>query len=45
VRKQIKTVYGVEMEYLTKRQASEVITGLDNNRPSNGKNGQQAWAG
>jgi hypothetical protein len=45
VRKQIKTVYGVEMEYLTKRQASEVITDLDGNKPSNGKNGQQAWAG
>jgi hypothetical protein len=45
VRKQIKTVYGVEMEYLTKRQASDVITGLDANKPTNGKNGQQAWAG
>jgi len=36
VRRQIKKDYGVEVEYLTKRQASEVITGLDNNRPSNG---------
>ena len=45
VRKQIKTVYGVEMEYLTKRQASDVITGLDANKPTNGKNGQQVWAG
>ena len=40
-----ETVYGVEMEYLTKRQASDVITGLDANKPTNGKNGQQAWAG
>ena len=47
VRKHIKTVYGVEMEYLTKRQASGVITGLDNNKPSNGNGacGSHAWAG
>ena len=45
VRKHIKTVYGVEMEYLNKKQASDVITGLDANKPTNGKNGQQAWAG
>jgi hypothetical protein len=35
-RKQIKTTYGIELEYLNRKQASEVITGLDNNRPSNG---------
>jgi hypothetical protein len=45
VRKHIRSVYGVEMEYLTKRQASDVITGLDANRPSNGKSAQQAQAG
>jgi hypothetical protein len=45
VRRQIKTTYGIEIEYLTKKQASDVITGLDANRPSNGKNGQQALAG
>jgi hypothetical protein len=45
VRRQIKTTYGVEVEYLTRKQASDVITGLDANRPSGGKNGQQALAG
>jgi Rad52/22 family double-strand break repair protein. len=45
VRKHIKNLYGVEMEYLTKRQASDVITGLDANKTSNGKNGQHAQAG
>jgi hypothetical protein len=47
VRRQIKKDYGVEVEYLTKRQASEVITDLDGNRPSNGNgtNGKHAWAG
>ena len=45
VRKQIKSMYGVEVEYLTKRQASDVITGLDANRPSNGKSAQHAQAG
>jgi hypothetical protein len=47
VRRQIKQTYGVEIEYLTKRQASEVITGLDANKPSNGNgtNGNHAWAG
>ena len=45
VRNHIKSVYGVEMEYLTKRQASDVITGLDANRPSNGKSAQHAQAG
>jgi Rad52/22 family double-strand break repair protein len=45
VRRQIKTTYGIEIEYLTKRQASDVISGLDANRPSNGKSGQQALAG
>ena len=47
VRRQIKNDYGVEVEYLTKRQASEVITDLDGNKPSNrnGTNGKHAWAG
>ena len=45
VRRQIKKDYGVEVEYLTKRQASEVITGLDNNRPSNGNGSHHASAG
>ena len=45
VRQQIKRTYGVEVEYLTRKQASDVITGLDANRPSGGKNGQQALAG
>jgi len=47
VRRQIKKDYGVEVEYLTKRQASEVITDLDSNKPSNGNgtNGKHAWAG
>jgi hypothetical protein len=45
VRRQIKTTYGVEVEYLTRKQASHVITGLDANRPSGGKSGQQALAG
>jgi hypothetical protein len=45
VRKHIKSMYGVEMEYLTKKQASDVITGLDANKPSNGKNSQHAQAG
>jgi hypothetical protein len=46
-RKQIKTTYGIELEYLNKKQASEVITGLDNNKPTNGNgtNGNHAWAG
>ena len=44
-RNHIKHVYGVEMEYLTRRQAHDVISGLDANRPANGKNGQQAQAG
>jgi hypothetical protein len=45
VRKQIKTTYGIELEYLNKKQASEVITGLDNNRPSNGNGSHHASAG
>ena len=47
VRRQIKKDYGVEVEYLTKRQASEVITELDGNKPTNGNgtNGNRAWAG
>jgi hypothetical protein len=45
LRRQIKQTYGVEVEYLTKRQASEVITGLDNNRPSNGNGSHHASAG
>ena len=47
VRKHIKSVYGIEMEYLTKRQASDVITGLDANTQRNGKgnNSQHAQAG
>jgi hypothetical protein len=47
VRRQIKKDYGVEVEYLTKRQASEVITDLDGNKPTNGNgtNGKHAWAG
>ena len=45
VRRQIKATYGIEIEYLTKRQASDVITGLDANRPSNGKSAQHAQAG
>jgi len=44
-RKQIKTTYGIELEYLNKKQASEVITGLDNNRPSNGNGSHHASAG
>jgi hypothetical protein len=47
VRRQIKTTYGVEVEYLNRRQASEVITGLDANKPTNGNGtgGNRAWAG
>lgn len=45
VRQQIKVTYGVEVEYLTKRQASEVITSLDNGKSIGGTNGQQALAG
>jgi hypothetical protein len=45
VRKHIKNLFGVEMEYLTKRQASDVITGLDANRPPNGKSAQHAQVG
>jgi hypothetical protein len=47
VRRQIKQTYGVEVEYLTKRQASEVITDLDGNKPTNGNgtSGNHAWAG
>jgi hypothetical protein len=47
VRRQIKTTYGVEVEYLNRRQASDVITGLDANKPTNdnGTNGNHAWAG
>ncbi|MGO9291047.1 MAG: Rad52/Rad22 family DNA repair protein [Polyangia bacterium] len=47
LRRQIKQTYGVEVEYLTKRQASEVITDLDGTKPSNGNgtNGNHAWAG
>jgi hypothetical protein len=47
VRKHIKSVYGIEMEYLTKRQASDVITGLDANTQRNGKgnNSQHAQEG
>jgi hypothetical protein len=47
VRNHIKSVYGIEMEYLTKRQASDVITGLDANTQRNGKgnNSQHAQAG
>jgi hypothetical protein len=47
LRRQIKQTYGVEVEYLTKRQASEVISDLDGNKPSNGNgtNGNHAWAG
>jgi hypothetical protein len=43
----IRLCSGVEVEYLTKRQASEVITDLDGNKPSNGNgtNGKHAWAG
>jgi Rad52/22 family double-strand break repair protein. len=46
-RKQIKTTYGIELEYLNRRQASEVITGLDANKPTNGNgtSGNHAWAG
>jgi hypothetical protein len=46
-RKQIKTTYGIELEYLNKKQASEVITGLDANKPTNGNgtNGNHSWAG
>jgi hypothetical protein len=46
VRRQIKTTYGVEVEYLNRRQASDVITGLDANKPTNGNgtNGNHAWA-
>jgi hypothetical protein len=46
VRKQIKSMYGVEVEYLTKRQASDVNTGLDANTQRNGKgsNSQHAQA-
>ena len=45
LRRQIKQTYGVEVEYLTKRQASEIITDLDGNRPSNGNGSHHASAG
>ncbi len=45
VRRDIKARYGIEVEYLTKRQASEVISALDANRSSHGSNGQHAQAG
>ena len=45
VRRDIKARYGIEVEYLTKRQASEVISALDANRPSHGNNSQHAQAG
>lgn len=44
-RQSIKTKYGVELEYLTKRQASEVISTLDSNRANNGNGSHHAWAG
>lgn len=44
-RKKIKATFGIELEYLNKRQASEVIVGLDGKKPGNGTSGPQAWAG
>ena len=45
LRRDIKAKFGVEVEYLSKKQASEVISGLDGGRPGNGSNGHRPWAG
>jgi hypothetical protein len=44
-RQSIKSKFGIELEYLTKKQASEVISTLDANKPSNGNGSHHAWAG
>jgi len=33
------------MEYLNKKQASDVITGLDANKPTTARTASKAWAG
>lgn len=45
LRHQIKQRYGVEIEYLNKRQASEVIGALDAHTQRNAPSAQHAWAG
>lgn len=44
-RQNIKATFGIELEYLNKKQASDVICGLDAKKPGNGSNGSNAWAG